>query len=193
MKLYVSRHGIRLDKVQKFEKSDYRKINPPLVSYGYHDLMSKNKEMLDTASFDYIFSSPFLRCIQTANFYSGSKFVPILIENGIGELLREKWFKHNPIDFLYSPEEMKKHYHNIELNYVQFTKGYEYPEGRGEAKKRTHLFVDFLLKSDKYKDKSVLLVGHGFSIKDVACYFNKYDLIGNSLPEMGKLFYLGDY
>jgi len=187
--LYLSRHGIRLDKILKQYGND---PDVPLHPLGIEQIINNSKEI---DSLKYIFTSPFLRCIQTSHFYN--RFgAPIYIDYGLSETMREKWFAkcgYNPIHKLLSFDELKRHYFSIHSNYKKFVERQSFPETRRESRRRANIVMDSFLKS-KYAKENCLLVGHGFSIKDCLNFLGIHPGLDGSqgwdsgLPVMGKLF-----
>jgi len=183
--IYISRHGLRLDKVIKGYRGD---PNPPIHNSGIRPLLDESKKI---HNIDYVFCSPFLRCVQTAH-YLNRFDAPIFIEYGMSETLREKWFKkcgYNPLSRLHNSHELSLHYYNVDTTYVSYMKQ-EFPESRRDSRKRAKSFINWLKKSE-YLEKDILLVGHAFSVKD--CLANlgmvpPFQGWEGGFPDMGKVF-----
>jgi broad specificity phosphatase PhoE len=183
--LYLSRHGLRLDKVIKSYQGG---PNPPIHHSGIQKLIDNSNKI---EKLDAIFCSPFIRCVQSAH-YMNKHNAPIYIEYGLSETLRAKWFEkcgYNPLNRLNNSTELSHHYYNVDPQYTTAIHQ-KFPESRRDSRQRTHAFMKWFRKSP-YWEKDVLLVGHGFSIKDC---LNSLDLKPpyqgwtRSYPSMGHLF-----
>ena len=183
------RHGLRLDRIDKSYKDD---PNPPLHHSGIEAIINSSKKI---HNLDAVFTSPFIRCVQTAHLLN-SYDAPIFIEYGLSETLKERWFTkcgYNPLNRLNNSREYQLQYYNVDAQYT--TKVHQsFPESRRESRRRTAQFMDWLKKSE-YWEKDILLVGHGFSIKDclnelgINPPFQGWD---NKFPAMGHLFSIKD-
>lgn len=181
MKIYLSRHGLRLNNVHK----QYNNMpNPPIHLDGLQKLLEQKKKI---EQIDYIFCSPFIRCVQTAWVYNTTD-VPINIDYGLGEILRGD-LANTAIPSLVELKEMKKHYFQINEDYKSYGKYSVLPERRRHSKSRVFEFLDWL-KTSEYWGKNLLLVGHGFSVKDCLNYFgyNNPSEWNGKIPEKGKIY-----
>jgi len=183
--LYLSRHGLRLNKVVRGYNDD---PNPPIHHSGIQPLIENSKVI---QNLDAIFCSPFIRCVQTAH-YLNRHDAPIYIEYGLSETLRAKWFEkagYNPLNRLHNSHDLELHYYNVDSEYVSQI-SQKFPESRRDSRKRVYSFIEWLKKSE-YWEKDVLLIGHGFSIKDClnALGINPpFQGWRRSYPAMGQLF-----
>jgi len=171
--IYLSRHGLRLDKVQKEHRGN---PNPPIHQSGIKQLINTSEVI---HNLDAVFCSPFLRCVQTAH-YLNRHNAPIYLEYGLSETLKERWFDkcgYNPLNRLSNSHDYNLHYYNVDVQYTTAIRQ-SFPESRRDSRKRTGEFMKWLRKSE-YWDKDILLIGHGFSIKD--CLNN----LGINPPEQG--------
>ena len=183
--LYISRHGLRLNKVKREYNDD---PNPPIHHSGIQPLLDESKNI---ESLDYVFCSPFLRCVQTAH-YLNRHDAPIFLEYGMSETMREKWFKkcgYNPLNRLHNSHDLSLHYYNVDVSYVSHMPP-KFPESRRDSRRRANTFMNWFKKSE-YWEKDVLLIGHGFSVKD--CLNNlgihpPFQGWNGHFPKMGHLF-----
>ena len=183
--LYISRHGLRLDKVIKRHKGN---PDPPIHQSGIGKLIENSKKI---ESLDAIFCSPFLRCVQTAH-YLNRHDAPIYIEYGMSETLRERWYEkcgYNPLNRLVNSHDLNFHYYNVDVNYDSAIRQ-TFPESRRDSRARNKQFIKWL-KSSPFWEKNILLVGHGFSVKDSLNNLGvnpPYQGWSGGFPSMGHLF-----
>ena len=95
------RHGERGDAVDKdWKKSAARPHDPPLTALGLQQAAAMG-QALRGHRLDAIFTSPFLRCMQTATAIAaaiGPGAPLIRVEPGLGEWLFNRWFSAQPMD-----------------------------------------------------------------------------------------------
>jgi broad specificity phosphatase PhoE len=114
----------------------------------------------------------------------------------MSETLREKWFEkcgYNPLSRIHTHYDYSLHYYNVDTKYVSYMHQ-QFPESRRDSRRRTKAFMEWF-KASEYWEKDVLLVGHGFSVKD--CLNNlginpPYQGWNGSFPAMGHLFTVGE-
>ena len=97
--IWVLRHGERADVADPtwLETAD-RPHDPPLTALGQQQAQA-TANALANERIDAIYSSPFLRCMQTAAAVARARGLPIRVEPGLGELLNERWFPNgHPVD-----------------------------------------------------------------------------------------------
>jgi broad specificity phosphatase PhoE len=107
-----------------------------------------------------IYSSPFLRAVETASGVAEVLNVPIRIEHGLCELLKAEWFP-GPPDYL-TPHDLQRRFPHIDPSYtsrVQPT--YPEVEENGDVGRRCRLAIDAML-ADEWT--SALWIGHGASV-----------------------------
>lgn len=183
--IYLSRHGLRLNKVIRGYRHD---PDPPIHHSGIQPLITNSTRI---PNLDYIFCSPFIRCVQTAH-YLNQHDAPIYIESGMSETLKERWFEHcgyNPLTRVREPSSLKMDYYAVDDSYTSAV-GQSFPESRRDSRRRNREFMDWLKQSD-YWNHDILLVGHGFSIKDSLNNLGispPYQGWERSFPRMGHLF-----
>mgnify|MGYP000942167239 FL=1 len=174
MHLYLSRHSYRLDRIEVPKT----KVPDTCLHWSGVSKIIEQREKIKWI--DYIFSSPFLRCVQTAYHYN--KFeAPIYLEYGLAEILFPRFFDERPT----LDKNLKRHYHTIDECYNSYIKEQEYifPETREDQKNRVYKFLDWL-QTSQYWNKNILLVGHGGSIKLCLKYFG---IENPDDPKMGEL------
>lgn len=99
--VWVVRHGERIDSVEKgWKKTAARPHDPPLTPAGFEQAAATGRA-LRGHRLDAIYTSPFLRCVQTATAIveaMGPGAPPIHVEPGLGEWLFNRWFSMMPVD-----------------------------------------------------------------------------------------------
>jgi len=112
--IWIMRHGMRQDNIDpNWAKTAKNPDDPPLAQEGRLQAIETGK-FLSTQEVQLIYSSPFLRCIQTAGLIANIIKVPVRVEYGLSEALFTKWFSKMPD--LSSITELKK-----ELEWVDET------------------------------------------------------------------------
>ncbi|WP_373540448.1 histidine phosphatase family protein [Chamaesiphon sp.] len=156
--LWLVRHAHRLDFIEPewFDTAIHR-YDPPLSPAGVkrsHDLASE----LSHIPIDRLFSSPFLRAIQTAAPLARLLELPIQLEWGLCEWLCQDWSSELPQT---TPvEELIKFYPSIDANYQSSILPC-YPETSAQLNIRTHIIARKLVQCNC---KNVVTVAHKGSI-----------------------------
>ena len=168
MKLYVVRHGQTDWNIQNKLQGC---VEVPLNSTGIQQahLLSNNIKSLD---FDFIFSSPLNRALETAKIINQKKHVPIITNDS----LIERSF--GLLEGVYGYQYDKSLYWDYDKNYSD-----KNVEKVQDFFKRVHSFLDILKK--QYDNKKLLLVTHNGVNIAINCYFNgfppKKDLLSITL------------
>ncbi|MBR8827154.1 MAG: histidine phosphatase family protein [Gomphosphaeria aponina SAG 52.96 = DSM 107014] len=156
--VWIARHGNRLDFVNpEWFSTAERPYDPPLSADGVLQGRELGKR-LQSENITHIFSSPFLRAIQTANEVAEVLDLPIKIEAGLSEWLNCDWMGAMPAT---CPREI------LQAEYPRIDWGYgsrifpQYPESEEMMLKRTGETVKILVKEFT---EDILLVGHGASV-----------------------------
>ena len=95
--IWVVRHGERADVDPEWEKTATRPHDPPLTALG-HVQAAATATVLAGEAIEAIFSSPFLRCMQTAAAIARALGLQIRIEPGLSEILNASWYSSDPVD-----------------------------------------------------------------------------------------------
>ena len=156
--LWIARHGNRLDVIDpEWFNTAERPYDPPLSADGLIQA-KKLAVRLQSENITQIFSSPFLRAIQTAVPVAEALDLSIKIEAGLSEWLNPDWMTDSPET--HPQEVLAKRYPCIDWNYISRLVP-QYPEREetvwertGEAARR--LVAEF--------SEDILLVGHGASV-----------------------------
>lgn len=156
--IWITRHGNRYDFVHpEWFNTALRPYDPPLSEDGLIQAQELGKR-LQTEKIEHIFSSPFLRTIQTANRIAKFLDLPIKLEAGLSEWLNPEWMSQQP---QLQPKEMiKKYYFRIDWSYESCVIPH-YPESEKDMRARTAETVRQLVARFP---ENILLVGHGPSI-----------------------------
>lgn len=165
--IYLIRHCNRLDS----DEPDWRSLTifphqVPLSTKGVfqaHEL----GEFFRNINVDAIFSSPFLRCVQTAFPVSCTTFKSIKVDNRLSEWLKVDWFDEKP-DFL-SVKELFNFNPTVDLKYNPGNIP-SYPEENkySEVKNR----VDAFWNSIPPDYSNIVIVTHGTPIMLLLDKFN---------------------
>lgn len=156
--VWIARHGNRLDFVHpEWFNTAERRYDPPLSDDGFIQAQELGRR-LATVNIHHIFSSPFLRTIQTANEVAKILDLPIKLEAGLSEWHNADWMSEKPE--IHPRDLLLKDYPHIDSNYrSQIIPNY--PESQAEVNQRTGEIARKLVA--EFSD-DILLVGHGASV-----------------------------
>ena len=156
--VWIARHGNRLDFVNpEWFKTAKRRYDPPLSDDGIIQAQELGNR-LKSEKIAHIFSSPFLRTIQTANQVAQILDLPIKLEAGLSEWLNPNWMSETPQT--HPQEFLAQQYSRIDWNYRSRVLP-KYPETEISVRERTRKTVRRLVKEFS---EDILLVGHGASV-----------------------------
>ncbi|CAF0750221.1 unnamed protein product [Adineta steineri] len=193
-KLVIIRHGERVDTLfgdtwfhQAFDAAgNYRRFHtnlpmslpyrqnfqdyiydPPLTELALIRSYRTGEALLRTGlRIDYCYSSPSLRCIQTADsILDGMKLrtlIPIRIELGLFECAT--WYK-NVIPHFMSINELVLNRLNIETSYNSVQKSLSTDENEYDYYQRSHLVMRQILSKHDTNDITILFIGHAPSLE----------------------------
>lgn len=161
-KIWITRHGKRYD----FVNPDWfitaqLPYDPPLAEDGITQAKELGKR-LQSENITHIFSSPFLRTVQTAHEIAQILDLPIKLEAGLGEWLNPDWMDHPPE--IRSPTTLTKDYPRLDLSYRSRVTSI-YPETEDAVNQRTAITAQKL--ANEFKGE-LLFVGHGASVLGTA-------------------------
>lgn len=156
--IWIARHGNRHDFVNlEWFTTASLPYDPPLSDDGLIQAQELGKR-LRSENISHIFSSPFLRTIQTANQVANIIDLPIKLEAGLSEWLNPAWMSNNPK--LHSKEMLEKNYPRIDWSYRSCVIPL-YPESEKTMLYRTAKMARQLVTRFP---ENILLIGHGPSI-----------------------------
>jgi broad specificity phosphatase PhoE len=156
--VWIARHANRLDFVNpEWFNSAKRRYDPPLSEDGFIQARQLGQR-LKSANICQIFSSPFLRAIQTANEIAEILDLQLKLEAGLSEWHNLDWMTETPET--HPQELLKKEFPRIDWNYDSRVTP-RYPESEEEMYHRTAATAKKLVAEFT---EDILLVGHGASV-----------------------------
>jgi broad specificity phosphatase PhoE len=156
--VWIARHGNRHDFVYpEWFNTAERRYDPPLSEDGLIQAQQLGQR-LRSENIGHIFSSPFLRAIQTADRVAEVLDLSIKLEAGLGEWLNPDWMTYNPKT--HPRKLLEVEYSRIDWSY-QSKIVPQYPESQKMVNVRTSETAKIL--TEKFS-KDILLVGHGASV-----------------------------
>ena len=160
--IWIARHGSRYDFVNPdwfiTAKLPY---DPHLAEDGIIQAQELGQR-LKSENITHIFTSPFLRTVQTAHEVAEILDLPIKLEAGLGEWLNPNWMDHDPE--IRSSEALAENYPRIDLDYTSRVIQ-SYPETEETVQARTAATAQKLVSEFKGE---LLFVGHGASVLGTA-------------------------
>lgn len=167
MSIYVTRHGQTDWNVQKKVMG---RCDEPLNEVGLRQAEETRNILLDK-KIDLIISSPLKRAKQTASIINRDRNIKIIYDERIIERDFGKMEGLETKDFDF-------------VGFWDYYKNFHYKKAENiqDFFNRIYSFINDIL--EKYKDKNILIVGHGGVSIPIACFFN-----GN-IPK-GTLVYAG--
>ncbi len=156
--IWIARHANRLD----FVNPDWfltaeRRYDPPLSDDGLVQA-SQLAQRLKNENITAIFSSPFLRTVQTANQVAEVLDLQVKLESGLSEWLNPEWMSENPEKM--PTEDLGASFPRIDTNYNSRIIA-QYPEIGETAFLRAG---ETARKLAEEFSEDILLVGHGASV-----------------------------
>lgn len=156
--VWIARHGSRIDtEIPDWDSKAQNPYDPWLSPRGIqqaHDLGRR----LRSESIGCIYSSPFLRTIETANILARELGVRIRIEHGLCEWLNGEWFRFRPQ--VMSAQQAKERFPVIDTSYHSCTAP-GFPETWEQC---SHRCAKTAWALAEQHPTSILLVGHGASV-----------------------------
>jgi len=170
----ITRHGDRLDFADpEWFKTAARPYDPPLSPDGIVQARELGRRLLDE-DIRQIFSSPFLRCVQTAQEVAEILGLSFELETGLSEWLNPQWFSARPE--LEPVGELARRYRCLDPAHTSRVAA-TYPE-TGEGALRRAARTASLLTEEI--GENLLFVGHGASVLGATA-----GLLGKSPAEAG--------
>ncbi len=148
--------------------------DPPLSAEGLVQAGQLAKR-LEPEGVTGIFSSPFLRCVQTAEVVADRLHLPIHIEPGFSEWLNPEWFPTAPE--IQTIEKLINQYPAIAADYSPRVRP-SYPENGVTVLRRT---AEAAIGIAQEYEGTLLFVGHGATV-----YGSLFGLLGQSFKELER-------
>lgn len=156
--VWIARHANRLDFVNpEWFNTAERRYDPPLSADGFVQAQEL-AERLKGERISHIFTSPFLRTVQTANQVAEILDLPLKLEWGLCEWLNPEWMTQMPETL--PREVLAEKFPRIDLSYGSRVVP-KYPESDRGCVQRAGETARQL--ADEFSGE-ILLVGHGASV-----------------------------
>jgi broad specificity phosphatase PhoE len=196
------RHGERADKAEGGKIKVDLAFDPHLTKTGIQQayatgafIESATKEaikmqLVPPAPKYLILSSPFLRCVQTAfqivKALGDDKILnnSIFIDDGLGEILKAKYFDKNPLPLLTvrsknEGKQAKYYAYPVKEDFIKGSIIPKHPETVPDCNKRTELayktIMEYIWKEIGYKDLVVVIVTHGITCEIILKSLGEWD------------------
>jgi len=178
MKLYILRHELRpMD-----DNSFYVELLPDGVNNAENSL----KELLNSLNIDIIFSSPFIRTLQTVRPYAIDKKLKIKTDYGIAEAIQCSSFKEN---FNITLSNKEKNIYNVDHLYTSVwnKSSLKYRESHSQIRYRTKVFINYIKRTYENTDKKILVVTHMSIVNYILSLLTSKDRKYDDNYDMGRL------
>eukprot|EP00755_Sulcionema_specki_P012364 Sspe_Gene.51216::Locus_28445_Transcript_1_1_Confidence_1.000_Length_1007::g.51216::m.51216 len=171
--LWVMRHGERVDKVENsrwhITASPAELADPGLTPHGRWQAQ-RSGDRLRHEGVQYIYSSPFLRAVQTAVEVASVLGLLVRIHPSLGECLLQSMFHDQPS--IRSADELAKLFPGrIDVTNSVDIPLARWPESEASAERRCNEAVDTIL--GKHPRGTTLVVTHLFAVKCIAVHVAK--------------------
>lgn len=159
--IFLARHGSREDSENPdWARSAENPYDPGLSLSGMREARRLG-ERVSRERVAYLYSSPYLRAVQTAQFCAGALGLPIRVDAGFGEWLNAQWFAHRPRTL--PLQWLKGQGYSIDEHYSSVVHP-EFPESKEVSVRRFGRTVEGVLRET---DGGILIVGHGATFEGV--------------------------
>lgn len=150
MKIYILRHE---------DKTMDTSFFSPLTQQGIKNSV-KLIDILKEEEIDVVFSSPFIRTLQTIYPFCKENDVKINIDYSISEIQNEHTILKNSYT-IQLPDYLKKKYNCCNYKSLIVPTSYKYPEKIEDIDKRVKHFLHFIISNYlNYKNKNIVIVSH---------------------------------
>ena len=150
MKIYILRHEDRTMDATFFS---------PLTEKGLENSIELIDDLKDE-KIDLIYSSPFIRTLQTIYPYSKEKNVKINLEYSIAEFQHNKIIPEKSYQVRLPEYLAEKFNYNKDYNSLKYPEEFKYPEEVKDVKKRVKEFLSILIRNHANTNKNILIVTH---------------------------------
>lgn len=159
--IFLARHGSREDAWNAewiiHAKNPY---DPDLSVIGMREARQL-AQRLTRERISYLYSSPYLRTVRTAQFCARTLKLPIRVEAGFGEWLNKDWFEQRPRTL--PLQRLKTVFDRVDMDYRSITEP-EFPESKDGSIQRFGRTIELVLGQT---EDGVLIVGHGATFEGV--------------------------
>jgi broad specificity phosphatase PhoE len=159
-KVYLVRHGMREDvEDRSWRETAERPDDPPLSKNGIQQARDVGAWLKDK-SVAALFTSPFLRALQTAQGIYEEIGIRFCVEQALAEWLNPKWFQSRPE--LWTSRQIEGAFNGFDPSYQS-----RVPVGFPELAEEIEVYArvgQFLAELDGDESGNVVLVGHGASV-----------------------------
>ncbi|MEL7038157.1 MAG: histidine phosphatase family protein [Cyanobacteria bacterium J06592_8] len=160
--VWIARHGNRIDFVNpEWFNTAERRYDPHLSDDGFVQAQQLANRLVGEG-ITHIFSSPFLRTVQTANLVAETLNLPLKLQWGLGEWLNPEWMSTDPETL--TPAALAEQFPRIDLSYPIGEA--RYPETWQDCLNRTAKTAQNLVAA--FPNDDLLFVGHGASVLGTA-------------------------
>ena len=150
MKIYILRHE---------DKTMDTSFFSPLTQKGIKNSIELI-DVLQEAEIDVIFSSPFIRTLQTVYPFCKKSKIKVNIDYGLSEIQNENTILKNAYT-IQLPEYLQKKYLCSNYKSLKLPNDYNYPEKIEDVDKRVKHFLHYIISNySNYKNKNILIVSH---------------------------------
>lgn len=160
--VWIARHGNRIDFVNPewFNTAEHP-YDPHLSDDGFVQAQQLANRLVGEG-ITHIFSSPFLRTVQTAHVIAETLDLPLKLNWGLGEWLNSEWMSAYPETL--APQILAQKFPKIDLSSPVGEA--RYPETWQDCLHRTAQTAQNLVEA--YPNQDLLFVGHGASVLGTA-------------------------
>ena len=157
-----------------------------LTDNGIINSLTTLPKKLDKLKIDIIFSSPFIRTLQTIYPYSNMKNKKVNLEYGLYEYIHNPYFLLYPWYYTYNDidDEDLKSIVNLQYNSIVNKNDFNILEDENDLSERIRKFFKYLLKY--HNNKTVLLVTHKGVVNKIKDIYVKSTNMSDNF-EMGQL------
>ncbi len=157
--VWIARHANRWDFVYpEWFNTAERPYDPPLSEDGFEQAKQLADRLATTSTISHIFTSPFLRTVQTAHEVAQKLNLPLKLEWGLAEWLNPNWMRHSPETL--PLEILRQEFPEIDPHYQSRILP-QYPESEQQVFARTQETAKRLVAEFS---EDILLIGHGASV-----------------------------
>ena len=151
--LYILRH------CERDMENPY--FDSPLLPQGVDNAKNKVRTNLLKLEIDKIYSSPFIRCLQTIQPYTEDTNIPVTVDYNLMEWISEKIVKEDGTELRTLTDSEIKMY-NVNCVLRKYDYNSKFPENAFDIKSRIQEFLTYV-----ESDKNVLICTHECNVKEI--------------------------